>query len=311
MLVRAFVVLAIFWISYIYAFSSPRAFPEGIIVTVPEGQSVREIAYSLKENKVIRSTTVFELLIRATGGTNIAGEYSFQRRENVFTVGKRIARGDFRITPIRVKIVEGATVQQIGDLLAEKLPNFDKAQFVQLAQAKEGYLFPDTYFILPGATPETVLNTFLDAFTAQLEAPDIKAAISRSGKSLGDIVTMASLLEREAPDSADRRIISGILWKRIRNDMYLQVDAVFPYIIGKNSFELTKKDLTTDSPYNTYVHKGLPAGPIANPGLDAIMAAVTPIDTQYWYYLSDMHGVMHYSATYEQHLAAKKKYLDS
>ena len=122
---------------------------------------------------------------------------------------------------------------------------------------------------------------------------------------------MASLLEREVPLTYDRRVVAGILWKRIRLGMPLQVDAVFPYIIGKNSFNLTKSDLATDSPYNTYLYKGLPAGPIANPGLDAILAAVTPLPTSYLYYLSDKYGNLHYSATYEQHLANKHKYLGS
>ena len=120
---------------------------------------------------------------------------------------------------------------------------------------------------------------------------------------------MASLLEEEAATLEDRQIIAGILWRRMAAGMPLQVDAVFPYIIGKNSFELTTNDLKTDSPYNTYTNRGLPPGPITNPGLDSILAAVTPQKTSYVYYLSDHDGNFHYSTTYEQHLQAKAKYL--
>ena len=115
----------------------------------------------------------------------------------------------------------------------------------------------------------------------------------------------------EAPDTKDRRIIAGILWKRITIGMPLQVDAVFPYIININSLQLTKSELQTNSPYNTYTNKGLPPGPIASPGLDAILAAVNPTKTNYLYYLSDLKGNMHYCPTYACQLANQRKYLGS
>ena len=120
---------------------------------------------------------------------------------------------------------------------------------------------------------------------------------------------MASLLEEEARTTRSRQIISGILWKRIERGMRLQVDAVFPYILGKNTFELTLDDLAVDSPYNTYRYAGLPLGPISNPGLDSLRAALHPVQTPYLYYLSDKNGVFHWSRTYEEHLKKKKLYL--
>ncbi len=301
----------VFLVLLLYAvfLSAPMRFPEGMVVKVPKGESVRSIAAKLKENKIIRSKLLFETMVQLRGGNIIAGEYSFQRRSSVFSVGSRVATGDFKITPIRIKILEGSTVREIAALLSEKIPDFNDIQFLKLAKEKEGYLFPDTYFILPGATPETVLTMLENAFEESISRPDVAAAIQRSRKSLSDIVIMASLLEKEVPSTYDRRVIAGILWRRIELDMPLQVDAVFPYFLGKNSFELTRADLAIDNPYNTYANKGLPVGPIANPSLDAILAAATPIQTNYLYYLSDRHSNLHYSVTYGEHLAAKRKYL--
>jgi UPF0755 protein len=294
---------------HVSVFSAPFSFAPDTIITVPEGTSVRETAQILKDEKVVRSRAVFEATVRLWGGKSIAGKYSFQRPASVFSVGWRFARGDFRITPIRVKVVEGSTVRDIATLLGEKLPGFSDAEFMRLAGVKEGYLFPDTYFILPGATPETIIKMMEGAFDKAVESSGVARDIEYSGMPLHDVITMASLLEKEVPGTQDRRVIAGILWKRLELGMPLQIDAVFPYIIGKNSFELTRADLAIDSPYNTYLYKGLPIGPIANPSLDAIVAAVTPIETEYLFYLSDFEGNMHYSSTYEQHLVAKQKYL--
>lgn len=120
---------------------------------------------------------------------------------------------------------------------------------------------------------------------------------------------MASLLEEEARTTETRKMVSGILWKRLSAGMPLQVDAVFPYIIGKNTFEITLKDLEFDSPYNTYKYKGLPPGPISNPGKDSILAAIYPTKSDYWFYLSDKNGLMHYAITFDEHKINKAKYL--
>jgi len=121
---------------------------------------------------------------------------------------------------------------------------------------------------------------------------------------------MASLLEKEAHIFRDRRMISGVLWKRMEIGMPLQVDAAFLYFLGRTTFDLTLEDLQYDSPYNTYLHAGLPAGAITNPSLRAIEAAVTPIDNGNLFYLADFSGTTHYSATFEEHLRKKRIYLD-
>ena len=136
-----------------------------------------------------------------------------------------------------------------------------------------------------------------------------KGAIENSGHSLRDIIIMASILEREATTEKDKTMVAGILWKRISLGMPLQVDATFMYLLGKKSSELTVSDLKMKSAYNTYQNKGLPAGPIANPGIVAIRAAIIPTESPYLYYLSDNNDEMHYAKTFEEHKANKAKYL--
>jgi UPF0755 protein len=169
-------------------------------------------------------------------------------------------------------------------------------------------MFPDTYFFRPGQSTEAILSVFENNFSVKL----LKAqkAIAASGHSLDEILTMASILEKEASKTQDRQKIAGVLWHRIDVGMPLQVDSVFPYILGKNTFQLTLEDLKYDSPYNTYKYKGLPPGPINNPGLDSIIAAATPEKSKYVFFLSDRQGNFHYSVTYTGHLANKRKYLD-
>lgn len=294
---------------YFVLIAAPFNFPTGAYVSIPVGNTLSETAHELKERGVIRSALVFEFWVRVFGAKHyvVAGEYFFPEGTSVFAVAHRLGRGDFQVDPARIRIPEGATVAEIGELLEEKIPGFNAAEFARAARGKEGYLFPDTYFFMSGQDIEAILGAFANNFSTHIAG--IQRQIDAFGEPLSDVVIMASLLEREAPETYDRRVIAGILWKRISLGMPLQVDAVFPYIIGKNSLDLTRKDLKVDSPYNTYVNKGLPPGPIANPSLDAILAAVTPIRTNYLYYLSDAQGNMYYSATYAQHLAARDKYL--
>ena len=156
-----------------------------------------------------------------------------------------------------------------------------------------------------------VLGALLTNFQNHITASSTAAAIAKFGKPQNQILTMASILEKEGATTKDREMIAGILWHRIAIGMKLQVDAVFPYIIGVNSLQLTKAELQTDSPYNTYLYAGLPPGPISNPSLDSILAAVTPTKTKDLYYLSDLQGNLHYCATFACQLANEKKYLNN
>ncbi|MDE2071430.1 MAG: endolytic transglycosylase MltG [Patescibacteria group bacterium] len=303
----AFLVGIFIFLAYFFTFGPPLSFPSGSYLRVEQGQTIAQVAAELKARHIIRSSVLFEGMVRMYGERVIAGEYFFEGQQGVITVAARIAGGDFEIVPVRVRIPEGATAKDITKLLGQKIPDFDATTFQLMATPKEGHLFPDTYFILPGEDPGLVMTALTTDFNVHID--QASTSIKKFGKPLGDVIIMASLLEKEAADTQSRRIIAGILWHRIQLGMALQVDAVFPYIIGKNSFQLTHDDLKVNSPYNTYIHKGLPPGPIANPSMSSILAAVTPIKTNYLYYLSDRHGNFHYCATYSCQLQNQHIYL--
>ncbi|MCX6701950.1 MAG: endolytic transglycosylase MltG [Candidatus Zambryskibacteria bacterium] len=178
-------------------------------------------------------------------------------------------------------------------------------QFLTLAKSNEGYLFPDTYFISKTAKSMDVINMMKENFEVKINSV---SGIATSTHKLKDIIIMASILEGEALPK-DRNIVAGILWKRLEMGMPLQVDSTFAYINGKNTYELTLDDLKIDSPYNTYKYRGLPPGPISNPGLEAIISAINPIKTKYLYFLTEKDGTIHYAKTFEEHKRNKELYL--
>jgi len=236
----------------------------------------------------------------------VAGDYYFNQPISVYSVFSKLINGSFDLASVRVTIPEGSSMRQIAALLSSKLLHFSAADFMKYSPADEGYLFPDTYYFLPNEKAEAVIETMQKNFEDKIRTTALD--IVAFGKPEKDVITMASILEGEARTPEDRRIISGILWKRIKIGMPLQVDVSIAYATGKSGNELTTADLKVESPYNTYTHKGLPPTPIGNPGLDAIEAAVTPTTTPYLYYLSDANGVIHYASTFAEHIKNRQLY---
>lgn len=184
------------------------------------------------------------------------------------------------VPTITLTIPEGSTVMQINEKLKEEGVLVNE----KLSEELEGYLFPDTYeFFIPSGV-DVVAEKFRENF--QLKAIRIISDLNTENE-ISDAIIMASLIEREVPDSRDRRIISGILWKRIEAGIPLQVDATICYRKEDPCLPITKEDKNRDSLYNTYLYLGLPPGPISNPGEDAIEASVNPEESAYWYYISD------------------------
>jgi len=235
------------------------------------------------------------------------GEYFFDKPENTLKIARRLIKGEFDLAPIKVTIHEGLNIYEIAEILDNRFPKFSKEQFIALTKDKEGYLFPDTYFFTPNTQAPNIINVMEKNF--QVKIDEMKEEIESSNRPLRDIIKMASIIETEARTSESRKIISGILWKRIEIGMPLQVDVTFKYINGKNSFNLTNDDLKIDSPYNTYVYTGLPPTPIANPGLDSILAAINPTETDYLFFLADKTGETHYASTFDEHIDNKKTFL--
>lgn len=286
----------------------PKPFASQAIFTIEEGKTLNQIAGDLKENHYIRSKILFKVAVSTiySGGNKaVAGDYNFEKPVSVFSVAKRIVSGDFDLTPIRVTVPEGLNKFELASLLDTRIPNFNKEKFVSLAP--EGYLFPDTYFFPPNVTVEKIIKTMRDNFDIQIAT--LQEGITNFGKPTEDIIKMASIIETEARQFETRQIISDVLWKRLEIDMPLQVDVTFKYVNGKTTADLTLEDLAIDSPYNSYKYTGLPPTPIANPGLDSILAAITPKETKYFFFLSDEYGNMHYAATFEEHVKNKNTYL--
>jgi UPF0755 protein len=279
------------------------------IVSISRGTSVSTVVAQLEELQVITHPIIFRILLRLTGTeTKIQpGAYLFDEPESPLRVIGRLRTGDYGIPPAKVTIVEGASVREMATVVNEAVPQVTEADFIALARQHEGYLFPDTYIFPPGADAELVISTMRKNFDVKVEP--LTDEITASGHSLTDVITMASLVEKEGRTTAVRQMIAGILWSRLEREMPLQVDAVFGYIFDRDTYSPSFDDLKVDSPYNTYTHIGLPPTPINNPGLDSIKATLTPTKSNYLYYLVDTQGGIHYATTFAEHQLNQEKYL--
>lgn len=299
----------LFFVVFLYLIWPPHAFPASSLITIPRDASAAEFAQILEEANIIRSEDAFKALARITGydGHLDSGSYVFQEPATLLAVLWRIGNAKHGIEPVRITITEGMTSFDIADIFEKRVPGFDAEAFLNEASTSEGYLFPETYLFMPGDTSAAIVSRLEAQFDDSVAS--ITPAIEESGHSFEDVVIMASILEREANTERDMRIIAGILWNRIENDMPLQVDAAFGYMHKENGYTPIGKDLDSDSPYNTYRNKGLPPTPISNPGIQSLLAAATPIPTTYVYYLTGNDGLMRYATTFEGHKRNRALYL--
>lgn len=304
------IVLGIFIIIFSYVFISmlsPGNFST-VAITVEPGASVRNVGALLAEKQVIKSPALFELCSRvvAKKGTISAGNYLFETPAHVCRVAYRMSRGLYGNTQVRVTIPEGSTYREITNIIAGKYTDFNKSEFLSLAKPLEGTLFPDTYFFFPGITSQGIIDELIETY--HKKTAKLLDTVSDPQKKR-EIIIMASILEREANNAEEAKVISGILWKRIAIGMPLQADATLKYTTGRGSDELTLDDLRTDGPYNTYTRTGLPPGPIGNPGLAMIESAMNPEKSPYLYYLHDNSGKVYYAKTHDEHVRNKNRYL--
>jgi len=288
----------------------PDGFPAGHILTVENGAALSDIAATLAAQNAISSPFLFSAFVRFLAGeTSLqAGRYVFDEPQNLFDIAYAIITGTSGIPPVRITFSEGLSVREMSEHIAYLMPEFDATTFENQARGFEGYLFPDTYLFPQGASADEVIARMRENFEAKIKL--LEADIAASGHTRSDIVIMAALLEKETRTLSDKRIVAGILWKRVSISMPLQVDAVFGYIRGTDTYHPILEDLKIDSPYNTYRYAGLPPGPIANPGLESLLAAVHPTETDYLYYLTGRDGVMRYAKTFEEHKRNRARYLD-
>jgi len=305
----AFVLALVVAAGYRATFSPPADFPAGSIVSIARGATAPEVATQLAHAHIITHPSVLRAVMRVTGTSNHvqAGAYLFSTPQNVFTIAYRLAVGDYGLPPVRITFPEGETARDYAERIHTAFPDITESDFLTIAKSDEGYLFPDTYLFLASADASMIVQTMRANFTAKITP--LAEEVNASGHSLSDIITLASLVEREARSVENKRIVAGILWNRLKLGMPLQVDAVFGYIYGRDTYSPSFADLKVDSPYNTYTHRGLPPGPISNPGLESIDAALNYTKTDYLYYLTGKDNLMHYAKTYAGHQVNQRKYL--
>lgn len=281
------------------------------IFVVKPGQPVVQIAQNLQKEGLIKNALAFRLLVAQIG------------------IAKNIQAGDFRLSPhmssreiatllthgaidVWITFPEGTRVEEIAAIIEAKLKTpendkylFDKKEFIK--EAKEGYMFPDTYLIEKDATAQTIVDRLLATFGEKVDPKILDKGI-RFNLTPQEVVILASLIEREAKTNEERPIIAGILVNRESAGIALEVDATVRYAKGYDSAKntwwapITTQDYqSVKSQFNTYLHPGFPPSPIANPGLESIRAAAEPADTDYLYYLHDREGKVHYAKTIEEH----------
>jgi UPF0755 protein len=283
-------------------------------IVVPVGAPIRSVGADMERRGVIRSSLVFDWVARDRAFK--PGIYDVSTSEAPREIVRRLVRGD--IATIRVTFPEGFTVRQIAQRLAMHGVVPDEATFLTLVTTQgntllpgalsfappanlEGYLFPDTYRFPVGATDRQVAEQMLGEFD-RLVARDRAAEIHASDRSLQDIVTIASLVEGEAETDADRPRIAGVICNRLARGMHLEIDATVQYAQGFHKSRLLYRDLTIDSPYNTYRVMGLPPGAICCPGMPSIEAALHPTPSDYLYYVAGPDGRSHiFARTQAEH----------
>lgn len=291
------------------------------VVAIPPGASTWEIGERLTQAGVVRSprALVVAARLRRAGGRLRHGEYALAPTQGALEIVDVLTHG--RGLLHRVTIPEGYTIRQIAEALAGAgVARADR--FIELATRRgrsftrpalrsidslEGYLFPDTYYLPRSLDEEAVIGVMLDRFEAAV-GPAVRDAAHARGLTLHELVTVASMVEREAQVPAERPVIAGVIYNRLARGMRLEIDATVLYALGRHKDRVTFADLGVDSPYNTYRREGLPPGPIASPGLAAITAAATPADVPYLFYVLKPDGGHHFSRTLAEHLAAVRKY---
>ncbi|EKD79322.1 MAG: hypothetical protein ACD_41C00102G0011 [uncultured bacterium] len=297
--------LFIWYLTLVYR---PMPLASAVVVTIPEQAGTEGTSTALKEAGVIRSGFVFILHALITGQrTELrSGTYTFSGALSIPQVLTIVTQRQSLQNEIEITLLEGWTVQQMGEALSQALP-FSVDDYVAAAEPYEGYLFPDTYRFFSNATVADVIerqrNTFDQKFTAEMVAE-----LAVQGRTPEQAVILASIVEKEAQSLSDKQVAADIFWRRLDNDKRLESDATINYLTKKNDTTPSTEDLFVESAYNTYRNVGLPPTAICNPGFNALYAVVYPAETEYWYFLTTPDGEMKYSTTYEEHLTYKNQY---
>ncbi len=288
-------------------------------VDIPASEGLLDISRRLEETGAIRSSGAFVVLatLRGSGRRLKAGEYEIPRDASMLDILRRVEGGKVRQHP--VLLPEGGSVAELARTLesagvtaaAEVMRLAHDPAFLRTLEIEaptiEGYLFPDTYFLVRGLRGEEILERMVRRMRDKITPAMLRRAGAR-GLGLHELLTLASIIEREGVVGEERPLIAAVFWNRLRLGMPLQADPTVQYAVGKERRALTRADLNANTPYNTYRRPGLPPGPIASPGLAAIEAALDPASVNYLYFVARDDHRHFFSSTIEQHNAAVARY---
>ena len=300
--------------------------------SITKGENLRSIANRLRSEEYISSSILFQFYVKTKGlEKNIkAGDYQFISPLTITKITEIITNGKLTENNNSFLILEGETILEIEENLKEKglidsssslkdwkIGDFLEKRYLDIFSefppntSLEGYLFPDSYSLPQGLEEKEILSIFINNFVSKTEN-DLFFDIKEQKRSFYEILTTASLLEKEVREETDKRMVADIIWRRLDTNFPLQIDATICYAEFQSfkKCSLNRELFELDSPYNTYLYKGLPPTPINNPGIGSMQAALNPLANDYWYYMTDREtGKTIFSETFEEHLEAREKYL--
>lgn len=309
---------------------SPDDNAQAQVFVVEEGASVESIAKQLQDQGLITSTLFFKVYVKVSDAVLQAGTFELEPGMSLRTIVQ--ALGYAKAAEIQVTIPEGFTLKQIGETIVEAMPEISQEAWDEVVgvngkwmlgeseilvgippdQGLEGYLFPDTYRFRADADARTVAQTMVLTLKRRLAENNIAIPLNlvfEGGRTFHEMLTLASIVEREVRAPEDMKRVAGIFFTRLKIGMALQADSTVNYVTGKKDASISLEDSRIASPYNTYRHLGLPPGPISHPGMNAILAVLAPTDSDDLYFLTTDSGEVIYARTFDEHIANKRKYL--
>ncbi|MDY0133232.1 MAG: endolytic transglycosylase MltG [Desulforegulaceae bacterium] len=322
LILTTFLLVALIFFYQIKTFSkTPGSISEDqeIIITINKGDSLNKVISILEQNQLISSSLKFKIYAKFNkkDKKTQVGEYSFKKTMTPEEILNSLSSGAIKLR--KTTIPEGYTIAQIAKELEDnkickkdefvKLSNDNKLlkQFGIKGPSFEGYLFPETYFFAKNTKAETVIKTMIGNFFKIYSTKFSKRA-KELGMSDHEIIILASIIEKETGSKDERTIVSSVFHNRLKKQMRLETDPSVIYGIKDFDGNITRADLREPTPYNTYIIKGLPPGPIANPGLKSIEAALYPADTEFLFFVSKKDGTHYFSKTYKEHKKAVEKF---
>jgi len=322
------VIILLGWFYYSYSLNTPISSENQVQTFIVEsGWGSTRISHELKDQGLIRNAYVFQLYVWKKGIDSrlLDGEYLLSKNQSLKEIAQILSRGAGVTKEISLTFIEGWSNKEIAEYLENK-GIADQKDFFEVVQKKsdwwdqydvlasrprsldlEGYLFPDTYRVFRDATISDIVKKMV-ATLDQKFTDELKSEIKKQGKTIHEILTLASILEKEVSSDEDRKIVAGLFYNRLAINMALQADSTVNYATGKSVSRASSDDLTVDSPYNTYKYRGLPPGPICNPSISAIQAAVYPTENDFLYFLTTPNGEVIYNITHDGHITDKAKY---